>query len=329
MLGHQALCRLHPDEAKQVRTQIREKVKAEFPGKVRETESRYGLEPAFGPSRHTVGRAVILVHGMDDPGKVWMYLQPRLADNGFRVWILSYPNDQPIFESARFFFEQMQSVRKRGEATVSIVAHSMGGLVAREMLTQPGLSYPAAVAEGRVPEVDRLIMVGTPNHGSEMAHFRIFGEFRDQLANLLKGDYAWIEGFVDGAGEAGVDMLPGSPFLDALNSRPHPGSLNMAVIAGVMDASAEDDIRRFVAGMTERLPGNMHDAAAAVGDFLTAMVRGLGDGLVSVDSATLDGYPLHIVQGSHLSIIRNFRESAERVPPAVPVILEYLEKARP
>ena len=105
-----------------------------------------------------------------------------------------------------------QELRQRGIERIAIVAHSMGGLVSREMLTSPEMNYQAAEKNGQVPEVVALIMVGTPNHGSQLARFRVFAEWRDHLARLTKGEGYWLGSILDGAGEAKIDLLPGSLF---------------------------------------------------------------------------------------------------------------------
>lgn len=329
-VGYQVIGRLFPEGNKQLRIQLRESVKQMHPELANEMMSRYGIKPVnaqdFEGRADARSRDVILVHGLDDPGKAWMNLAPLLVKNGFRVWIMSYPNDQPITESSRLFFEELADLDATRNGTVSIVSHSMGGLVVREMLSNPDFAYSQAVLSGRVPKVANLIMVAPPNHGSELAQFQILSEFRDQLSNLFTGNYFWLEGILDGAGEAGLDLIPGSPFLETLNSRPHPQNLNFVVIAGVMGGWKDDDIEQFVERMQSRLPQNTHDSVAKLGDILNSMAHGLGDGLVSVDSAKLNGFPLRIVQGTHLSIIRNIREGSQRMPPAVPIIVDYLQK---
>ena len=55
----------------------------------------------------------------------------------------------------------------------------------------------------------------------------------------------------------------------------------------------------------------------------------VGDGLVSVRSAQLSGVPLRIVQGTHLSIIRNITSDRQRIPPAIPIIMEQLHGPLP
>jgi pimeloyl-ACP methyl ester carboxylesterase len=321
---------MHSEKERRIRVQFREALKKKYPEEVDQMRALYGIRPANGKGFKKGATArrseVVLVHGLDEPGKVWMNLAPALMNNGFHVWIMTYPNDQPIVESAHFLYEEMASLKGKGTENVSIVAHSMGGLVAREMLSSPELAYTQSALNGVVPAVAQLVMVGTPNHGSELARFQIFTEFRDQLAHMFEEDYHWLRGVLDGAGEAGLDLIPGSPFLEALNRRPHPKNVSMLVVAGVMSTWKTDDIERFVQNVKVRLPDRTHEAVAEIGDFLNSMALGVGDGLVSVDSARLDGVPLRIVQGTHISMIRNIRVDSQRIPPAVPIVIEHLTK---
>ena len=100
------------EEERQIRTHIREAVKKEYPEAVNQLKAMYGLKPfeqpktSVKPDAQT--SAVILVHGLDEPGKIWMNLAPALFEEGFPVWILTYPNDQPVSKSARFFLKQIE-----------------------------------------------------------------------------------------------------------------------------------------------------------------------------------------------------------------------------
>ena len=189
VVGFQILRHHYLEEEKQARILLRETIRQKFPEEANEMFAAYGIKSADGndfiPSKDTGKPDVILIHGLDEPGKVWMNLRPSLMNAGFNIWIMTYPNDQPIIESAQFFFEEMKTLKARGRKTVSIVAHSMGGLVSREMLTRPELAYIQRASNEDVPMVAQLIMVATPNDGSELARFRVFTEFRDQLANLF------------------------------------------------------------------------------------------------------------------------------------------------
>ena len=184
------------EEERRARIHIRDAVKKKYPEAVKRLMTTYGLRPFEQPKPSVEGdvqtNEVILIHGLDEPGQVWMNLAPVLVKEGFSVWIMTYPNDQPITESAQFFLEHIKSHSISGTGSITIVAHSMGGLVARELLTDPALSYAEKADKGELPAVELLIMVGTPNHGSGLAQFRIFTEFRDQLENLFKGNYHWL-----------------------------------------------------------------------------------------------------------------------------------------
>lgn len=319
------------EEERRIRTQIREAVKKEYPEAFDQLKTMYGLQP-FERSK-TSGKpdaqtpAVILVHGLDEPGKIWMNLAPALAREGFSVWIMTYPNDQPIRESARFFLECIQSHSLSTTKSISIVAHSMGGLVAREMLTLPALSYADKVDKKALPAVLHLILVGTPNHGSELARFRIFTELRDQMVNLFSEKYHPLQGILDGAGEAGIDLMPGSTFLESLNRRPHPPNVNMLVIAGSMSPWQKNEIERFARDLEVKLPEDTRVAAKEMEKVLLLVSNEVGDGLVSVRSAGLSGVPLRIVQGTHLTMIRNITADSQRIPPAIPIIIEQLQRS--
>ena len=322
---------IYQEEEKELRTQIRKTVKEMFPEKAAEFSQTFGLflfEADQELLREEIlGRkTVVLIHGLDDPGKVWQNLAPELAKDDYNVLLMEYPNDQPVVESSQLFFEELQELKEFGVDRISIVAHSMGGLVSREMLTSPKFEYYNSVNESLVPQVARFIMVGTPNHGSQMARFRWFGEVRDHLARLSKGEINWQGAIFDGAGEAKIDLLPESSFLTELNSRPHPEDIDMLIIAGISSPWQENDIKRVVGDIRLKVPKNQHELVDDIGEYMIEMTHGLGDGLVTVESARLEGISLRTVEGTHLSMIRNITTSSKRIPPAVPIIIEYLKK---
>jgi pimeloyl-ACP methyl ester carboxylesterase len=329
----QLFANLYREEEKQLRRQLRETVKEKFPEQTAEFSKTFGLflfkavrevPPEVDPDR----KSVVLIHGLDDPGRVWQSLAPALVKEDFNVWLMHYPNDQPIAESARLFFEALQGLKQNGIDRISIVAHSMGGLVSREMLTTPEIKYNASAKNRRVPEVVTLIMVGTPNHGSQLARLRVFTEMRDQLARLTKGETNWLGGILDGAGEAKIDLLPGSRFLTELNTRPHPEGVEMLIIAGVTSPWNESDINRWVDDLRQKVPDEHQKWVDEFGKKMIALTHGLGDGLVTVESTRLEGLPHRTVDGTHLSMIRNITSGSGRIPPAVPIIVERLKRQR-
>ncbi|MGD8990415.1 MAG: hypothetical protein PVI00_03060 [Desulfobacterales bacterium] len=326
----QLVASFYQEEEKELRRQLRETVEEKFPEQKARLYEGFGLF-YFETGGETPGRlnadrrTIVLIHGLDDPGKVWQNLAPALVQADFNVWLMHYPNDQPIEESARLFFDELKSLEQRGIDRISIVAHSMGGLVSREMLTSPEIDYTASITNGQVPAVAALFMVGTPNHGSQMARMRVFAEMRDQMVRLTKGEANWLGSILDGAGEAKIDLLPGSRFLTELNGRPHPAGVNMLIIAGVTSPWKESDIKRWVSNTRRKVPDEQRKWVDQFGKSMIGLTHGLGDGLVTVESTRLTGVPHRTVDGTHLSMIRNINTSSQRIPPAVPIIVHYLK----
>ncbi len=314
------------DQEWQARNFIHTAVKKAYPEAALKFEKSKGLSP-FVPSSDKVLREslgiVILIHGLDEPGLIWMNLAPVLVEKGFEVLIMTYPNDQPIRASTQFFLKEISSYFKGNTRAVSIVAHSMGGLITRDLLTNPMFSYDKKAQQGKVPKIERLIMVGTPNHGAELAQFRFFLEIRDQFHQFFQKDAHWLNFLLDGGGEAGIDLLPHSRFIKELNHRPPPENTQFDIIAGSVSPWSKEDIEALVEKIQKNIPEGSH-GAIALGDILFSMINIIGDTLVSVDSAGLDQVPLTIVPGSHLTMIRNFSRDSTRIPPAVPVIVQKL-----
>jgi pimeloyl-ACP methyl ester carboxylesterase len=327
----QLLANPYQEDEKQLRRQLRETLKNKYPDKAAEFFNRFGLfyfevDPEAPRGADPSRKSVVLVHGLDDPGSVWQRLAPELVKEDFNVWLLQYPNDQPIVESAWLFLEALHGLRRAGIRRISIVAHSMGGLVAREMLTSPDIEYHKFAKNKQVPEIAELIMVGTPNHGSQLARLRVFTEMRDHLARLTNGEANWLGVILDGAGEAKVDLLPGSRFLTELNARPHPEGVDMLIIAGITSPWDESDIKHWVGEFHQKVSDDHKRLVDELGAKMIAMTNGFGDGLVTVESTRLEGIPHRTVDGTHLSMIRNITSSRRRIPPAVPIIIERLKR---
>lgn len=330
LLGlYQLLTHLYRDEEKALRTSVRSVVKEALPGqeeKFSETIGlfHYGAGRGASVDNTPPGDSVILIHGLDDPGKVWQDLNPVLVKEGYDVWQLEYPNDQPLVESADLFFQELHILRSGGVDEITIIAHSMGGLITRDLLTSSAFDYYGAIDAQRVPMVKNFIMVGTPNHGSAMVKLRFFAEVRDHFTRLIKGQTNILNFIFDGAGEAKIDLLPGSRFLQELNSRPYPENVEQLIIAGVTSPWDQEELTEVINQFSDKLPGISEQGVDALKAALASMTDGLGDGLVSVESTRLPGIPHLTVRGTHLTMIRNMAPDSDRIPPAVPIIIDYL-----
>lgn len=285
-------------------------------------------------------RVVLLVHGLDEGGGIWDNAAPALADAGHIVLRFNYPNDQPIPASADLLAAALRDLRTRDVRTVDLVGHSMGGLVARDVLTRP--DYYNADARGRNgwPAIERFIMLGTPNNGAPLAPLRGAMEVRDQFVRWMNSEHKASSGLlgfmVDGGGEAGDDLRPDSAFLTTLNARPLPTHLAITIVIGEI---APKGRTRLVSALDSpyirRVIGE--DKAERWKAGTNGLWHDVGDGVVPTASADLQGVADIVrVQADHRSMIRVLEplEAARDAlgmdnptPPAIPIILERL--ARP
>ncbi|WP_162561119.1 alpha/beta fold hydrolase [Methylobacterium terrae] len=101
---------------------------------------------------------MVLLHGLGRTPRSMAGLARRIAAAGHRVENLGYPSRRlGIAACAAHLRPALSAIRHRAGSPLVLVGHSMGGLVARHLAAaDPGL------AAG-------LVMLGTPNRGSEAA----------------------------------------------------------------------------------------------------------------------------------------------------------------
>lgn len=134
------------------------------------------------------GKAVLLLHGIIRSSKSMSKLCQPLEERGYRVFAFDYPSTRvDISEAATYLHRALESLE--GIEEINFIVHSMGGLVVR-----------AYLAEHRDPRIKRMVMMGVPNLGADMANrvrdlglFRaIFGPAGQQLVNDPEGFIAGL-----------------------------------------------------------------------------------------------------------------------------------------
>lgn len=278
-------------------------------------------------------KVVLLVHGLDEPGSVWNSLAPALESNDHTVIRFEYPNDQHIALSADQLDDALVKLNAMGVTEITIVAHSMGGLVSLDALTREGTD------SDRWPEVTRLITLGTPSKGSTLAPLRGFAEIREQSMRLFDDGKLTLEDLgrfeTDGQGEAGEDLKPGSDFLTDLASRIAPESTRITAVVARASTIERDDLRDR---LLNSMPAAIAEDEAAVtltSDFaswasrmLDRAAASMGDGVVSQSSASSEWTEdVVIVEASHRSMVTEIPcpIRGDNPPPAIEIVLDRLD----
>ncbi len=162
--------------------------------------------PLFRPAPEGADR-VVLLHGLGRTETAMLLLENSLAAAGFEVHNLGYPsNDESPDALVARISGEIDACCVRDDRPVHFVGHSLGGLLIR-----------AYLARSRPDNLGNVVLIGTPNRGSELA------DIEDGLPGTM----------VEWAGPT-AQMLGTGPE-DFPASLPPP-DYNVGVIAGTRDA---------------------------------------------------------------------------------------------
>lgn len=141
----------------------------------------------------TPSGCVVLVHGLAGQGWNWWRLAPLLEQHGYQVVKARYRSRQlTITQAAPALSRAIEQCPPH--LPVSLVGHSLGGILIRQYLTQPDHR-----------PIHRVVMLGTPNRGSHLAVDRNRKYWHEQwIARLMGPVVAQLQATPDSA----VNQLP-------------------------------------------------------------------------------------------------------------------------
>ncbi len=115
-----------------------------------------------GESDQGISGCVVLLHGLGRTELSMKPLQWQLSEAGYEVVNLSYPSlFYPIPELAvTTVDESIRQCHSLGQRQINFVTHSLGGILVREYLSHRD-----------IPGLQRVVMLGPPNQGSEVADY--------------------------------------------------------------------------------------------------------------------------------------------------------------
>ena len=168
---------------------------------------------------------VVLLHGISRTALSFRKMQAALEATGFATLNLDYASRRhPLETLAGHIHPAIEHFAARLTGELHFVGHSMGGLLTRVYL-----------ARHRPERLGRVVMLGTPNRGSEMADrlkrfapYRAFfgpagqqlGTQRDAVTAALLPPVDYPVGII--AGDRSVD-----PFASRFLPKPHDGRVSI------------------------------------------------------------------------------------------------------
>jgi pimeloyl-ACP methyl ester carboxylesterase len=217
---------------------------------------------------------VVLLHGISRTARSFRRMQAAVEAEGYATLNLGYASRSKALQAlAEDIHPAIERFAESIEGSVHFVCHSMGGLLARVYL-----------ARYRPKRLGRVVMLGTPNGGSEIAdRLKNFGAYRaffgpagQQLGTQRDADIDALLPRIDYP----VGVIAGNrsiyPITSALLPKPHDGRVSV------------ENTR--LDGMADHVViGASHPWLVRNGEAIAQTIAFLGDGRFKSSTVTREG----------------------------------------
>lgn len=158
---------------------------------------------------------VILLHGLGRDKRIMADMAKALDLAGFGVHNLEYPSRVLTIPAiANYLYAEINTLMTAHPATWHFVGHSLGGIIIRQILAWHQASMRA---------LGRVVMLGPPNHGSEVVDFfsrfrfyaKIYGPAGLQLTTYSNG---YLKTLPQSLSQVSLGIIAGNHTVDRLYS---------------------------------------------------------------------------------------------------------------
>ena len=279
----------------------------------------FGLRPFHEDGKlDKAEHIVLLIHGFNSTTSKMNHLAEAIEKDlkkeepSVEVACFDYATHNGISVAASSLEKSLQTIiDKNPDCSISLVTHSMGGIVSRMMIENEGF---------KMPQIKRLIMVAPPNHGTQLAGLPTSNASLDLILEKIDqiGVRQALQTVVSMANVAVDDLKPDSKCLKDLNAGDRNGKINYSIILGkrgVLSAPQTNLAKQFAEKMSDE---EMNNGGKELNSLLKTLppelITGKGDGVVSVESGKLSGVEDTVVMSfQHSDLLNNNAKNQEKI----------------
>jgi triacylglycerol lipase len=158
------------------------------------------------PTSPVKPQVLVYIHGWSAGSDTWTVgndMPKRASQAGYRTAFVDLYSDRSMWDNGTLLAQELRQIMAHyGTTTVTLVAHSKGGVDAQT----------CAVYNGMAPHISQIITLGTPHHGTPLADLAwsswagwlagLIGQKNEGNRVLQTGYMAWYRGQTDGRPES-------------------------------------------------------------------------------------------------------------------------------